>query len=175
MAVKREKPCRCKEPRRTWHIYFLYITMPLIGFFIGMIAQQEAIKSEQYYLSQRTIQNKTNPSPSPASAVIYSLSPSFGPIGLPIIVSGTGFSKDQNYIVFGSGYIGPLESQNGRTLIFTLPDKATGGCNRPFNRSEIMCMALLLQTTIPGNSYDISVLTPNGQSNKLPFLVTTSR
>src|SRR5215469_4900852 len=98
MAGKREKFCQCKNPRRTWHIYFLYITMPLIGFFIGMIAQQEAIKSEQYYLSFVPIQHKLRPSPSQERTMIYSLSPSQGVIGSHVTILGSGLSKSQNYI-----------------------------------------------------------------------------
>jgi hypothetical protein len=171
MKVKRSNDCNCFEPRRTWHVYFLYITLPLIGFFLGIIYQQLNIKNTDRIAVPST-QIPPRITSTPIAAYLSSLTPDQGSIGTKVTLSGTGFSLTENYIVFGSAYLGPFASNDGKTLPFTVPDKATGGCNRPFNKSQIHCLAIILQTTNPGNTYDISVLTAEGESNKLPFQVT---
>lgn len=149
------------------YIFFLFLVLLLFGVFIGMFFIQSSNRRKQVLVPPV----QTTPSPSANAPVMLSLTPNQGDIGVKITVTGTMFYPRDNYIVFGSAYLGPFPSSDGK-ITFTLPDKGTGGCNRPFDRAQIHCMAILVQTTNPGSTYNVSVLTPGGESNKIPFHVT---
>jgi hypothetical protein len=102
--------------------------------------------------------------------VVAALSPTSGSIGTEVTVTGYGFTPSNNTIRLGAGYINGLNSADGVTLHFTVPD----GLNLcpptdAHSRAVTPCPGAFPRVT-PG-SYSVSVLNANGASNDLPFTV----
>jgi hypothetical protein len=107
------------------------------------------------------------PSSSPSVATV---SPASGSVGTSVVVMGDGFTSSINTIRFGAGYIKGLNSSDGVTLRFAVPEgqdlcppaevpsPAAGPCPGAYPR------------VTPG-SYSISVINANGTSNGLTFTV----
>jgi hypothetical protein len=101
---------------------------------------------------------------------VAALSPTSGSVGTDVAVTGEGFTSSTNTIRFGAGYINGLNSSDGVTLRFTVPQgqnlcpptnglpSAVGPCPGAYPR------------VTPG-SYTISVMNANGASNDLTFTV----
>ncbi|TSC61407.1 MAG: S-layer protein, partial [Parcubacteria group bacterium Greene0416_14] len=100
--------------------------------------------------------------PAPA---ISSISPSSGPVGTTVTLTGTGFTPSFNNINFGSvtALITNLSSADGKTLTFTIPNSLC--------RTGEICT---LQTIPPG-TYNVSVTNVNGTSNAVQFTVTSTQ
>jgi hypothetical protein len=104
----------------------------------------------------------TQPSRSPSVATI---SPASGSVGAAVVVTGAGFSPTGNTVRFGPGYINGLNSSDGSTLRFTIPEGQNlcppgGG----------PCAAAYPRVT-PG-PYSVSVMNANGESNAMTFTVS---
>ncbi len=99
-----------------------------------------------------------------AEPVIFELVPSSGPVGTVVRINGSGFTPSGNTIKFGIGYIKNLDSPDGKTLKFTVPD-GFDLCHP----SGYPC-ALAYPPVTPGE-YKVSVLNAKGESNVLPFTV----
>jgi peptidoglycan hydrolase-like protein with peptidoglycan-binding domain len=107
----------------------------------------------------------TTPPPS-SGLYIQSLSPSAGAVGTSVTVSGSGFTSD-NTILFGSGALVHVASNDGSTLTFTVP----GALNPLCYYSGCM---LPSQETMPG-TYNVSIQNSNGTTNTVSFTVTSSQ
>lgn len=94
---------------------------------------------------------------------LSSLAPSSGAVGTQVTIYGTGFSLG-NTILFGTGAITNAYSQNGTTLVFTVPAYLT-----PYCVPNMYCAQYAQQVT-PGQ-YNVSVQNQNGTSNSLVFRV----
>ena len=95
--------------------------------------------------------------PNTATPVVSYLSPVFGPAGTSVTVYGTGFSTSGNTVHFGTGIIAELNSYDGRSVSFTVPNTLTGFGNQPLTLS----------------TYQVSVSNNQGfTSNSVPFTVT---
>lgn len=102
----------------------------------------------------------------PGILSISSLSPSSGPVGTKVTITGPGFTPTGNDIHFAEGGIRNVSSSNGTTLIFTVPDSISG-CD--FWTSGFACTQPVRLVT-PGD-YVVFVRNANGQSNSVNFTV----
>ena len=105
----------------------------------------------------------TSPSGAPT---ISSLSPSSGPVGTPVTLTGSGFAAGGNVIKFGTGYIKDVASPDGRTIHVSVP----GGLEEcPPSNGAAVC-PLLARVVMPG-TYMVTVINGAATSNELPFTV----
>ena len=58
----------------------------------------------------------------PAAPAITKITPTSGPVGTEVTVTGTGFAPRGNTVKFGSGYVKGLDSPDGTSLRFAIPD-----------------------------------------------------
>jgi len=102
--------------------------------------------------------------PPAAPPTIATLSPTSGPPGTQVSISGADFAPDDNAVHFGSGYIPHLRSPDGTTLAFTVPESLDPEClfAQPFP------CRLPSYMTQPG-TYEVAVGNANGTSNYLAF------
>lgn len=98
----------------------------------------------------------TNPAPT-----ITSLSPSFGPVGTTVTVSGSNFSLYNNSINFAgvNRAVVNVSSYDGKTLQFNVPGTPCSYGN------------YCAQVVIPNGTYPVSVSNTNGTSSSLNFTV----
>lgn len=54
--------------------------------------------------------------------VMTKITPASGPVGTVVTITGSGFTPRGNHLTFGRGYIKDLESANGVSVTFTVPD-----------------------------------------------------
>jgi len=92
------------------------------------------------------------------------LSPTSGVVGTTVIVTGSRFTKTENTVNFGNGFIGGLTSANGTTLQFIVP-AGLSIC------SPLMEFCPLVSLIVNSGTYDVSVTNANGTSNRLTFTV----
>jgi uncharacterized membrane protein len=104
------------------------------------------------------------------SLALVALSPTSGSVGTEVAVTGYGFTPSHNAIRFGAGYINGLNSADGVTLRFTVPE-GQNLCppTDAHSPAVVPCPGAYPRVT-PG-SYSISVLNTNGTSNSLTFTV----
>jgi len=92
-----------------------------------------------------------------ATPVINYLSPTSGPVGTTVTVYGSGFSTAGNTVHFGTGIITNLNSHDGRSVSFIVPNTLTGFGSQPITFS----------------TYQVSVTNNVGiTSGSVPFTVT---
>ena len=92
------------------------------------------------------------------SATINNMYPMSGAVGSSITVIGSGFSRRNNTIHFGSGVITGITSNDGNSLSFPVPSQLTGYGSQ----------------TLSLGVYGISVTNENGAtSNTVPFTLTS--
>ena len=112
---------------------------------------------------------------------IYSVTPTSGPVGTTVSITGFGFTND-NTIHFGSGAIVHVPISSSIAIACTNSPTCHGGINQtltftvPAALNPVCyysgCKILSLQTT-PGN-YAVTVENTNGTSNAQTFTVTSS-
>lgn len=107
-----------------------------------------------------------SPPPPSSSLYISSMTPSSGPVGTSVTVYGSGFSSTGNTVNFDGGAIMNLQSFNGASITFSVPDSLTPACYYSTPR----CL-IATRMTEPGN-YSVSVSNSNGTSNSIIFTVT---
>src|SRR3989338_2474058 len=96
---------------------------------------------------------------------ITSLSPTFGPIGTLVTITGTGFLPN-NTVKFDFGSIFNVPSKkNGKTLTFMIPAKINDDCS-----TSTPCPTDTWQNVVP-RAYSVAVQNAAGASNAKPFLV----
>ena len=100
------------------------------------------------------------------SITISQLSPSSGPVGSVITITGSGFTSTGNTINFGSGVIPNISSQNGTSLTFTIPSAQYPACYY----TAPQCLPPIVITST--GQYNVSVTNSNGTSNSQIFNVT---
>ncbi len=92
------------------------------------------------------------------SATINAISPMTGAVGSSVTVVGSGFTRRNNTVHFGSGLITGLTSNDGNSLSFIVPSTLTGYGSQ----------------TLSLGVYGISVTNENGAtSNTIPFTLTS--
>jgi hypothetical protein len=108
-------------------------------------------------------------SPSDESPRIAAIEPASGPVETQVVLEGSGFLATGNTVRFGSGYLRHLDSPDGKTLRFRVPDgldacgpEAGGPCSGGYQRLT------------PGR-YELSVITSEASSNTVTFTVTETR
>jgi hypothetical protein len=111
-------------------------------------------------------------SPAPTSTTdrqgrltLVSLTPSFAAVGETVTLTGTGFTSTGNTILFGSGVIPRVESKNGTTLSFVIPQTLDPECAFATPSCKVAS-----QQTVPG-TYAISVKNERGTSAPLTLTV----
>jgi parallel beta-helix repeat protein len=111
-------------------------------------------------------------SPTPTSTTdrqgrlaLVSLAPSFAAVGETVTLTGTGFTTTGNTILFGSGVIPRVESKNGTTLSFVIPQTLDPECAFATPSCKVAS-----QQTVPG-TYAISVKNERGTSAPLTLTV----
>ncbi|HWQ69120.1 MAG TPA: IPT/TIG domain-containing protein [Patescibacteria group bacterium] len=97
---------------------------------------------------------------------LVTLAPQSGSPGTEVDITGHGFTRSGNTVRFGPGYIHDLASTDGRTLQFIVPD----GLDLCPPGPRTQCPDGFPQV-VPG-LYEVSVLTSEGESNRLQFTVT---
>jgi IPT/TIG domain-containing protein len=105
--------------------------------------------------------------PSTAAAPgISQITPTASPVGTAVTITGSGFAPRGNTVKFGTGYIRNIDSADGTTLQFTIPDgldlcapDAKGPCPGAYPR------------VTPGD-YAVAVITDGETSNSITFTVT---
>ena len=100
------------------------------------------------------------------SPVISQLTPTISPVGAVVMITGSGFASRGNTLKFGIGYIRNLESTDGTTLRFTVPD----GLELCAPDAQGPCPGAYPQVT-PGD-YVVAVITNGETSNNVSFTVT---
>ncbi|MDP3991652.1 MAG: IPT/TIG domain-containing protein [Candidatus Colwellbacteria bacterium] len=126
---------------------------------------REALRSSATF----DLSKPTPPLPSPGRVIISSLSPSSGPPGTFVTITGGGFTSTGNTIYLGSTAIPNAASVNGVTLTFYIP---SGFFACPAIYPPAGCIQGT--PTSPG-TYDVSVKNGSGlTSNTLTFTVTAS-
>ncbi len=128
-----------------------------------------AIPTLQVCSSSGSMNNNTNSST--ATVTLSSLSPTSGPVGTLVTITGAGFTLSGNEVFFGNGYIPNVAStNNGTTLQFRVPGTLVPKCTLLPTTS---CL-LPVRITVEG-AYDITVVNGQGvQGQKsLSFTVTS--
>jgi len=98
--------------------------------------------------------------------LIASLSPSFGPIGTTVTITGSGFVPTGNVIEFSGNAVGDsVDSSNGTTITFMIPNSLYLLCSI-MGRCPGPIIPIRTQT------YNVAVDSNSQLSNSVPFTVT---
>lgn len=96
--------------------------------------------------------------------IVTNISPTTGPVGTKVIITGTGFSKTKNSINFaGKKNIAVVPSTDGRTITFSIP--AT-----PCSIDKICSQAVL-----PDGPYSLTLTTRNRTTKPVTFTVLSKQ
>ncbi len=122
------------------------------------------------------------PSSHTGAPAITSIQPDSGTIGTKIVITGTGFTPEDNNVAFRLepensnetfkvGYINNLISHDGKTIEFKLPE-LLGACAFPLPETTppTGCPDIGLNIK-PNQSYPVFVVNQNGTSNRVNFRV----
>lgn len=63
-----------------------------------------------------------NDMPAAAAPTMTKITPASGPVGTQVTITGSGFAARGNTVKFGTGYVKNLDSADGTTLRFTIPE-----------------------------------------------------
>lgn len=110
----------------------------------------------------------TPPRPTVGAPLMSKISPSAGPVGTVITISGSRFNSTANIVHFGSSYTNTLNSPDGTTLQFTVPNDL--GCPDAISVGSA-CVYGSSFPVLPGK-YGLWVTNVNGQSKTVTFTVT---
>ncbi len=97
---------------------------------------------------------------------MLTITPTSGPVGTQVTVTGAGFQQRGNHLKFGTGYIKDLDSTDGVVLRFTIPD----GLDLCAPAGAGPCAGGYPQV-FPGD-YEIAVMTSAEGSRPVTFTVT---
>ncbi|MEZ5293363.1 MAG: IPT/TIG domain-containing protein [Vicinamibacterales bacterium] len=103
---------------------------------------------------------------SSASPSVATMTPTSGPVGTTVTITGAGFERRNNTATFGQGYIRQLDSTDGATITFTVPD----GLDLCPPDTTTPCAGAVPRTK-PGD-YVVAVMIDGKKSNALTFTVT---
>jgi hypothetical protein len=105
----------------------------------------------------------------PTTFDLSKISPSAGPVGTTVQVTGSGFSRTGNVVKFGVGYVSNLDSPDGRTLRFVVPEHHEV-CPPPDLELTLPC-AEMHPRVMPGD-HPVSLVSSSQTSRQLAFTVT---
>ena len=102
------------------------------------------------------------------------LSPSSGAVGTEVMVTGSGFAKTENAVLFipqggMPGFIPDLKSKDGKTLKFTVPE-GLNLCAPDAEEKGIPCP--LVYPQVEAGEYEVRVQNSAGESDSATFTVT---
>ena len=63
-----------------------------------------------------------NDMPAAAAPTMTKITPTSGPVGTQVTITGTGFAARGNTVKFGTGYVKNLDSADGTSLRFAIPE-----------------------------------------------------
>ncbi len=177
--------CATNCPAATTTVYTVATSVPNNGIYTwmaGSTAGSGTVPAGQYTLtfanaSSGSVLATSSPftltGPQAAGATstalsIISLTPTSGPVGTVVTVSGSGFSSSTS-VQFGPGYIsGAVSSATAGTVLqFAIPS-SINPC-APWSTGACPYFAALLT---PG-TYQVSLAAASGTSNSLPFTITS--
>jgi hypothetical protein len=95
---------------------------------------------------------------------IDNIVPNKGTVGTNVTITGSGFAAEENVIKFDIGYIYPVDSDDGTTLTFVVPDGYELCAPK-----QSMCPEAYPQ--IQKGTHDVQVQNHNGISNEVEFIV----
>jgi hypothetical protein len=105
-----------------------------------------------------------DPGASGPRPTIARVQPASAAVGEPIVITGSGFTRADNALRVGAGYILKLPSSDSTTIRLTLPSYL-GACPP----GQEVCVALALPLA-PGD-YKLSIINAHGTSNEVDFQV----
>jgi hypothetical protein len=108
-------------------------------------------------------------SPSDGSPRITAIEPAAGRVETKVVLKGSAFLDKGNVVRFGPGYLRGLDSPDGITLEFRVPD----GLDACGPRNSGPCPGGY-QRVGPGG-YEVSVVTRDASSNTVTFTVIETR
>ena len=94
------------------------------------------------------------------------ITPTSGPVGTEVTLTGSGFAPRGNTVKFGDGYIKNLESADGAALRFTIPD----GLDLCAPDSLRPCPGAYPRVA-PGD-YVVTIMTDGANGTRITFTVT---
>lgn len=101
-----------------------------------------------------------------STLTVSKVSPASGPVGTTVTITGRGFGATRNTATFGMGYIRNIESSDGTTLTFVVPEgldlcppDTTSPCAGAHPRTK-------------AGDYTVSIMIDGKKSNVLTFTVT---
>lgn len=101
-----------------------------------------------------------------STLTVSKVSPVSGPVGTTVTITGRGFGAKNNTATFGMGYIRNIESADGTTLTFVVPE----GLDLCPPDSTSPCAGAHPRTK--AGEYTISIMIDGKKSNALTFTVT---
>ncbi|HLD96152.1 MAG TPA: IPT/TIG domain-containing protein [Patescibacteria group bacterium] len=105
---------------------------------------------------------------------IETLFPLSGAVGTEVTITGSGFARTENAVLFAPqdgmpGFISDLKSGNGKTLKFTVPE-GLNLCAPNAEERGIPCP--LVYPQVGAGEYEVSVQNSAGESDSATFTVT---
>jgi IPT/TIG domain len=97
---------------------------------------------------------------------VATISPTSGPVGTTVTITGSGFARERNAAAFGIGYIRDLASSDGSTITFVVPD----GLDLCPPDSTAPCAGAHPRTR--AGDYAVVVMIGGQKSNSVTFTVT---
>ncbi|MGE0815637.1 MAG: IPT/TIG domain-containing protein [Vicinamibacterales bacterium] len=136
--------------------------LPLLCLSVSLVAcSSSPLELGATSADQPTPQVSTSLSPS-----VTAMTPTSGPVGTTVTIRGAGFDRRNNTATFGQGYIRQLDSADGATITFTVPD----GLDLCPPDTTAPCAGAVPRTK-PGD-YVVAVMIGGKKSNALTFTVT---
>jgi hypothetical protein len=105
--------------------------------------------------------------PSSNAPSIGQITPSASPIGTVVTIRGNNFASEKNVVKFGAGYIRAIESSDGTTLRFSVPD----GLDMCAPEGIGPCLLGAYPPVMPGD-YAVAIISHSETSNSITFTVT---
>lgn len=141
-------------------------TQTLNGVFVMLVTVSAATVACMSAPLQPTHVNTDLPGAQAQQLDVIAMTPMSGPVGTKVTITGTGFARVRNATTFGQGYIRDIESTDGTTLTFTVPE----GLDLCPPDSAAPCAGAHPRTR--AGDYDVAVLVDGKKSKSLSFTVT---
>lgn len=152
--------------------FVLFLALVMSNILIaGGYLLREPVSDTNSVIEKSSTKTSDNKEKRVEEVYIGSLSPSSGPVGTKVTISGQGFAPRDNVLVFGFGigskFFG-ISSDESRVISFVIPEKDNPTC--PDSKP---CPIRAPDPILPGE-YNVSITNTNGSSNTKVFTVTGS-